>query len=238
MSDEDIIVPYLPTDIIAIFKNEYPFIQELLDYKRDAALVLLKGKGAMAFYEGKFGFNVKSDVKDWEEFKEFSRNYTWNFVNEGLQKYQAKEKNNEKRKFEILDMGILGPAVELIANAITGEYLERFPKWPNSGSTQEDYIKLDTKGYFEKHVIKYYWICRGRILVKDTHYSYPKNGCYYRAEFSGKPEFQLAYFDLDKIRYFNDMAKNNMPQLKEAVDKIEIKLIGQSLKNLLIDIDI
>jgi hypothetical protein len=238
MSDEDIIVPYLPTDIIAIFKNEYPFIQELLDYKRDAALVLLKGKGAMAFYEGKFGFNVKSDVKDWEEFKEFSRNYTWNFVNEGLQKYQAKEKNNEKRKFEILDMGILGPAVELIANAITGEYLERFPKWPDIGTTQEDYIKLDTKGFFEKLKKQYYWLSRGRIKVKDTQYSTPRNGCPYRAEFSGKPEFQLAYFDLDKIRYFNDMAKNNMPQLKEAVDKIEIKLIGQSLKNLLIDIDI
>ena len=228
----------MPNDIMTIFQKNYPFIQELFEYKRDATLVLLKGKGAMAFYEGKFGFDVKSDVKDWEEFKEFSRNYTWDFVHEGLKQYQAKEKNNEKKKFQILDMGVLGPAIELISNAITSDYLERFPKWLNSGSTQEDYIKLDTKDYFEKHAIKYYWICRGRILVKDTHYSYARNGCYYRAEFSGKPEFQLAYFDMDKIKQYNEMAKKYMNKLKVAVDKIEEKLIEQNFKNLLINIDL
>ena len=238
MSDEDIIVPYMPNDIMTIFQKNYPFIQELFEYKRDATLVLLKGKGAMAFYEGKFGFDVKSDVKDWEEFKEFSRNYTWDFVHEGLKQYQAKEKNNEKKKFEILDMGILGPAVNLISKAITDAYLKRFPSWPNTGTSQEDYIELDTKGFFDQNKKQYYWLSRGRIKVKDTKYSTPRNGCPYRAEFSGKPEFQLAYFDLDKIRYYNDMAETNMKMLKEAVDKIEIKLIGQSLKNLLIDIDI
>ena len=238
MSDEDIFVPYMPNDIMTIFQKNYPFIQELFEYKRDATLVLLKGKGAMAFYEGKFGFDVKSDVKDWEEFKEYSRNYTWDFVHEGLKQYQAKEKNNEKKKFEILDMGILGPAVNLIANAITDAYLEKFPKWPKTGTSQEDYIQLDTKGFFEKQKKQYYWLSRGIITVKDTKYSTPINGCPYKAEFFGKPEFQLAYFDLDKIRYYNDMAETNMKMLKEAVDKIEIKLIGQSLKNLLIDIDI
>lgn len=228
----------MPNDIITIFKEEYPFIQELLEYKRDATLALLKGKGAMAFYEGNFSFNPSCDVKNWEEFKQFSRTYTWDFVHEGLKKYQAEEKNNEKKKFEILDMGILGPAVELIANAITDAYLERFPNWPDAGTSQEDYINLDTKGFFEKHSKQYYWLSRGKIKVKDTKYFSPKNGCPYKAQYSGKPEFQLAYFDLDKIRYYNDMARSNMPQLKEAVDKIEIKLIGQSLKNLLIDIDI
>ena len=235
---EDIIVPYIPDAVLTIFEQKYPYIQELINYKKDATLALLKGKGAMAFYDGIFGFDVKKDVKDWAEFVEFSRNYTYHFVQEGLQKYQNEEKNKEKKKFQILDMGVLGPAIELISNAITSEYLERFPKWLNSGSTQEDYIKLDTKGYFEKHAIKYFWICRGRILVKDTHYSYPRNGCYYRAEFSGKPEFQLAYFDMDKIKQYNEMAKKYMNKLKEAVDKIEEKLIEQNFKNLLISIDL
>ena len=235
---EDIIVPYIPDAVLTIFEQNYPYIQKLINYKKDATLALLKGKGVMAFYEGIFGFDVKKDVKDWGEFVEFSRNYTHHFVQEGLQKYQNEEKNNEKKKFQILDMGVLGPAIDLISNAITSDYLERFPKWPNSGSTQEDYIKLDTKGYFEKHVIKYYWICRGRILVKDTHYSYARNGCYYRAEFSGKPEFQLAYFDMDKIKQYNEMAKINMNKLKEAVDIIEEKLIEQNFKNLLINFDL
>ena len=235
---EDIIVPYIPSAVLTIFEQNYPYIQELINYKKDATLALLKGKGAMAFYDGIFGFDVKKDVKDWGEFVEFSRNYTYHFVQEGLQKYQNEEKNNEKKKFQILDMGVLGPAIELISNAITSDYLDRFPKWPNSGTTQEDYIKLDTKGYFEKHAIKYYWICRGRILVRDTHYSYPKNGCNYRAEFSGKPEFQLAYFDMDKIKQYNEMAKNNMNKLKAIVDKWEEKLIEQNFKNLLISMDL
>ena len=235
---EDIIVPYIPDSVLTIFEQNYPYIQELINYKRDATLALLKGQGAMAFYDGIFGFDVKKDVKDWGEFKEFSRNYTYHFVQEGLQKYQNEEKNNEKKKFEILDMGVLGPAIELISFSITSDYFERFPKWPKSGTTQEDYINLDTKGYFEKHAKNYYWICRGRILVKDTHYSYPRNGCNYRAEFSGKPEFQLAYFDMDKIKLYNEMAKSNMNKLKEIVDKCEQKLIEQKFKNLLISIDL
>ena len=235
---EDINVPYILDVVLTIFEQNYPYIQELINYKKDATLALLKGKGAMAFYDGIFGFDVKKDVKDWGEFVEFSRNYTYYFVQEGLQKYQNEEKNNEKKKFEILDMGVLGPAIELISNAITSDYLKRFPEWPNSGSTQEDFINLDSKGFFKNNDIEYYWICRGKILVKDTHYSYPINGCYYRAEFSGKPEFQLAYFDMDKIKTYNEMAKINMNKLKETVDKIEEKLIEQNFKNLLIDFDL
>ena len=115
---EDIIVPYIPSAVLTIFKQNYPYIQELINYKEDATLALLKGKGAMAFYDGIFGFDVKKDVKDWGEFVEFSRNYTYYFVQEGLQKYQNEEKNNEKKKFEILDMGVLGPAIELISFSI------------------------------------------------------------------------------------------------------------------------
>ena len=95
-------------------------------------------------------------------------------------------------------MGIFGPAIEQISTGINDSYFRRFPKWPSRGS-QEDYLEVFVKGEFETNNLKYYWVCRGTILVRDTRYDPPKNGYPYRAEFSGKPEFQLAFFDLDKI---------------------------------------
>ena len=239
MSDEEIIVPYIPHEIITFFKEEYPYIQELLEYKRDATLAFLKGQGAIAFYKGGLGLDVKKDVKEWQDFIEFSRNYTRKFVQEGIQKYQKEEENvdDKKKKFIRLDMGLLGPAIEMISNTINDEYLRRFPKWPTSG-TQEDYIKVFVKSSLETNNLQFYWLCRGDIHVKDTKYSSPINGCPYRAEFSGKPEFQLAYFDLDKIRQCNEIARNNMKQVKSIIDKIENKYLEQTLNKLLINMDL
>ena len=239
MTDEEIIVPYIPHEIITIFKEDYPYIQELLEYKRDGTLAFLKGQGAIAFYGNKLSLDVKSDVKNWQDFIEFSRNYTRKFVQDGLQKYQDEEKNEDdkKKKFQILDMGLLGPAIEMISNAINDEYLRRFPKWPTSG-TQEDYINVLIKSSLETNNIRFYWLCRGTIFVKDTKYSSPRNGCPYRAEFSGRPEFQLAYFDLEKIRLCNEMAKNNMEKVKLIIDKIEKKYLEQTLSKLLINMDL
>ena len=232
MTDEEIIVPYIPDGILTIFKEDYPYIQELLEYKRDGTLAFLKGQGAIAFYKGGLGclgIDVKSDVKNWQDFIEFSRNYTRKFVQDGLQKYQHEEKNEDdkKKKFQVLDMGLLGPAIEMISNTINDEYLRRFPNWPTSG-TQEDYIYVFVKSSLETNNLRFYWVCRGKIHVKDTKYSSPRNGCPYRAEFSGKPEFQLAYFDLDKIRQCNEMAKTNMKQIKSIIDKIEEKYHEQN----------
>ena len=230
---------FLPHGILAAFQNDYPYIQELIEYKRDGTLLYLKSQGAIAFYDGNFGLDVKSDVKDWQEFIEFSRNYTRKFVQDGLQKYQNDEKDvdDKKKKFKILDMGILGPAIEIISNAINREYFDKFPKWPTSG-TQEGYIELDVKNFEEIGKLRIYWLSRGTIFVKDTRYSSPRNGCNYRAEFSGKPEFQLSYFDLDKIRQCNEMAKNNMKQIKLIIDKLEEKYLEQSLSELIINFDL
>ena len=217
MSYEEIIVPYIPDGIITSLKEDYPYIQELLEYKRDGILVFLKGQGEISFYEGSLGLETITDEKNWEDFIEFSRNYTRKFVQEGLQK-------NQKEK---LDMGFLYPAIEMISNTINDEYLRRFPKWPTSG-TQEDYINVFNKGSLESNYLKFYWVCRGDIHVKDTKYSSPRNGCPYRAEFSGKPEFQLAYFDLDKIRQCNEMAKTNMSLIKSIIDKIEKKYLEKA----------
>lgn len=240
MSEEDIIVPYIPDTIMTIFKGEYPQIQELLEYKRDGTLMFLKSQGAIAFYNGSFGLNVKKDVKDWEEFREFARNYTKTFIQEGLEYYQNKEKDVEegKKKFKILDQGNLVPIIQLIANGINDEYLKRFPSWPKTCGSQEDFINISMKGNFETNNLKFYWLCRGIIKVKDTKYSSPINGCIYRAEFSGKPEFQLAYFDLDKIRQCNEMAKNKMSVIKKLIDGLEEKYLEQKLTKLLISIDL
>ena len=229
MTDEEIIVPYIPDGILTIFKEDYPYIQELLEYKRDGTLAFLKGQGAIAFYGNKLSLDVKSDVKNWQDFIEFSRNYTRKFVQDGLQECQNKEKNEDdkKKKFQILDMGLLGPAIEMISNAINDEYLRRFPKWPTSG-TQEDYIYVFVKSSLETNNLRFYWVCKGKIHVKDTKYSSPKNGFLYRAEFSGKPEFQLSFFDLDKIRQCNEMAKTNMSLIKSIIDKIEKKYLEKA----------
>ena len=134
-------------------------------------------------------------------------------------------------------MGLLGPAIEMISNTINDEYLRRFPQWPSSG-TQEDYINVFNKGSLETYNLKFYWVWRGTIFVKNTKYSSPREGCPYRAEFSGKPEFHIAYFDLDKIRQCNDLAKTNMSLIKSKIDKIEEKYLGQILSRLLINMDL
>ena len=81
-------------------------------------------------------------------------------------------------------------------------------------------------------------MCRGTIFAKDTRYSSPRNGCNYRAEFSGKPEFQLSYFDLNKIRQCNEMAQKNMEKIKVLIDKLEEKYLEQSLSKLILNFDL
>ena len=238
-SCEELGVFYIPARILTTFQNDYPYIQELIEYKRDGTLLYLKSLDAIAFYDGNFGLDVKSDVKDFQEFIEFSRNYTRHFVQDGLQKYQKEEKDidDKKKNYSILDMGILGPAIETISNTINREYLDKFPQWPTSG-TQEGYIELNVKNFQETGKLRIYWLCRGTIFVKDTRYSSPRNGCNYSAEFSGKPEFQLSYFDLNKIRQCNEMAQKNMKQIKVLIDKLEEKYLEQSLTKLLSNIDL
>ena len=230
---------FLPHGILTAFQKDYPYIQELIEYKRDGTLLFLKSQGAIAFYDGNFGLDVKCNVKDWQEFIEFSREYTRKIVQDGLQKYYEEEKDidDKKKKYSILDMGILRCSIEAITNAINQEHLKKFPKWLTSG-TQEGYIELNVTNFQETGALRIYSLCRGTIFVKDTRYSSPRNGCNYRAEFSGKPEFQLSYFDLDKIRQCNEWAKNNMKQFKTLIDKLEEKYLERGLSELIINFDL
>ena len=93
LDDEDILVPCIPNRIMTIIKSEYPYIEELLEYKRDGTLLFLKSQGAIAFYDGTLGLDVQSDVKDWAQFKEFARKYSKLVVQNGLQKYQNELKS-------------------------------------------------------------------------------------------------------------------------------------------------
>ncbi len=235
MSGEELIVPFVPDGIITIIKNDYPEIKELLEYKRDATLVFLNSQGAMAIYKGSAQLNVAKDVKDWDEFVKFAASYSKYIVQQGIQKYQAKEDNlpDQKKKFNKLQDTIIGPAIEMIANTITREYLNRFPSWPDSG-TQSDTIEIKLKSGTEANDLRIYWTCSGSVFVKDTKYDIPKNGCKYRAEFSGKPEFQLCIFDLKKIEFCNNMAKKNMKLLKSRIDELDEKLLNQQMDRLLL----
>ena len=237
MSEGELIIPKIPDPIITIFENDYPQLKELLDYKRDATLIFLKSSGAMAIYRGSLGFECAKDVKDWAQFIQFSKDYTQQIVQAGLQKYQTKEEGLEEKKkqFNNLNLALVSPAVEMISNNICEEYLNNFPNWSNNGVTQEDYIKIDIKSHLEYQQKRIYWACRGSIFVKDTKYESPRNGCYYRAEFSGKPEFLISYFDLEKIRQCNEMAKSNIKLIKKKLDELDEKLLNQKMEKLLLN---
>ena len=48
----------------------FPYIQELLDDKRNGTLAYLKSQNIIEFYNGKLGLNLKKKVKRWGEFLE------------------------------------------------------------------------------------------------------------------------------------------------------------------------
>ena len=229
MSDWNIVgIPY---PILNIINKDYPQLKELLDYKRDATLIFLKSKGAMSIYKGLLGLDFEKDVKDWTEFKQFSKDYTKSIVQAGLQKYQTEEEGLEEKKkqFNNLDMGILNPMVDIILDVFNEEYFKKFPNWSSNGRTQKGFIELNIKGHLEYQKIRIYWACKGTIFVKDS------PGCLYRVEIFGKPELSISYYDLDRIRQYNEFAKNNMSLIKSKLDELDNKLINQQLEEVLLN---
>jgi hypothetical protein len=237
MSGEELIaLPNVSNTIITLIKNDYPEIKELLEYKRDATLAFLKSQGALAIYKGGVELNVAKEVKDWNEFVEFAAKYSKYIVQKGIQTYQENENDlpDSKKQFNKLEKIIVDPAVEMISNSITSEYLHRFPSWPKSG-TQSDFIEINLKSAQEVNDYRIYWTCSGQVFVKDTKYDIPINGNKYKAEFSGKPEFQFSFFDMKKIKFCNDMAKKNMKLLKSKIDELDEKLLTQQMDKLLLN---
>ena len=176
------IFQFIPAHIIQMIKKDYPYINELIKYKRYGTFLFLRSQGAITFFKGIFHLDVKCDVKNWQDFLEFSRHYINLLVHEGLQKYQNDEKyvDNKKKKYFLLDMGILGPASEIISDTINNKYSDKFPNWPTRG-TQKDFIELKEEIFQETNELRIYLLCRGTIFVQDTRYDYPKNGYNYRS---------------------------------------------------------
>ena len=239
---DNVIVPFVPKDIIEELNKDFEYVGKLIKYKNDATLYFLQCYNATCYYQGTFDIKVSKDVKDWQEFLDFSKKYTTRFVQEALQYHKNKEKdlNDNQKKFDLLTMDFLEPAIITISNNINHQYYKRFPCWPESGS-QEDYIKvnINNKLIDDENKLRYYWSCSGTIFVKDTKYDPPKGIYKYRAEWDGKPEFNIAYFNMEKIRQINTLAEQEegMKQLKSMIDKCEKQLIQNKMKLLLSNFD-
>ena len=65
---ENIEIPYVPIEIIEMFRKDYEFMNKLLDYKRDGTLALLKIYDAVNIYDDNFNLNFEKNVRDWYEF--------------------------------------------------------------------------------------------------------------------------------------------------------------------------
>jgi hypothetical protein len=93
---EEIMIPYVPNSLITSIKKDYPYIKQLLEYKRDATLIFLNAQGACAFYKGSLELKVEKEVKNWSEFK--------NFQEIILQKLFRMDSRNTKVKNRMLMM--------------------------------------------------------------------------------------------------------------------------------------
>ena len=127
--------------------------------------------------------------------------------------------------------------MDLISYEINVKSFFRFPCYPKKGIMQ-DYIEINIRKFLKRYDERIFWLFKGPILIKKTRYDYPKNGCNFRDEIIGKPEFQFSYLNLDKIRQCNEMSKNNMSKIKRIIDKCEKKLIESQMNSLINRFDI
>ena len=220
---ENIEIPYVPIEIIEMFRKDYEFMNKLLDYKRDGTLALLKIYDAVNIYDDNFNLNFEKNVRDWYEFFELLKKYTKVFTLEGLNFY--KNKNEKNNNFQIINENVLGPIIEKIFDIIYISYLRKFPYWPETGE-QNGYINIDLKNNIEISNIRYYWHFQGTLFVNDTKYRESNNGYFFKVEFNGKPKFQIVCFDLNKLKYLS-LNENN---LKQYIDMIDNKIIAKKME--------
>ena len=83
----------MPIYIIEMFINDFKFMKKFLDYKRNGNLGLLKMNNVFNIYDDNFDLNVEKKVRNWNEFFKLIKKYAKIFINEGLNFYRRKEKN-------------------------------------------------------------------------------------------------------------------------------------------------
>ena len=231
---ENIEVPSIPLEIIEMFKKDYKFMANFIDYKRDATLALLKIYNTLTVYDDNFNLKVEKDIKNWCEFFELIKKYAKIFTREGLNFYTNKEKNEYNNNFPIMDEKFLAPIIEKIFDKIYQGYLRKFPYWNEEQEKQNDYINIELKDKTDINNIRFYWHFQGIIFIQDTKYGKSIDGISFKAEFNGRPKFQIAAFDLIRLKYFKKI--ENI--LKQYIDMIDDKIIAQKFKNFDLDLDI
>lgn len=220
---QNIQVPSIQVEIIEMIKEDYKFINKLLEYKRDATLALFNIYNAVIIYENDFNLKIEKNIKNWCEFFELMQNYTKIFISKGLNFYKNKETNNNY--YGTINENFLAPIIKKIFEEIYIKYLRKFPYWNESPGKQNDYINIELKNKTDINNLRYYWNFQGIIFVQDTKYNKPINGNSFKVEFNGNPKFQIAVFDLNKLEYFRKIEKN----LQQYIDFIDDKIIEQKL---------
>ena len=104
-------------------------------------------------------------------------------------------------------------------------YLRKFPYWIDSPKKQSDCLYIELKNKIDIKNIRYYWHFQGIIFIQDIKYKDAIKCSFFKEEFNGKPNFQIACFDLNKLEYLRE----NEKKLKPYIDEIEDKIIAQNL---------
>ena len=87
-------------------------------------------------------------------------------------------------------------------------YLRKFSYWPDSPEKQSDYLNIELKNKIDIKNIRYYWHFQGIIFIQDTKYEEAIKDSSFKVEFNGKPNFQIACFDLNKLEYLRKNERN------------------------------
>ena len=228
---ENIEIPHISIEIINMFKKDFKFMENFLEYKRDATLALLNIYNTLNVFDDNFNLKIEKEFKNFWDFFQLLKNYPKIFTKEGLNFYANKNKGNNN--IHIIDEKLLGPIVENIFEEIYQGYLKKFHYWGDKQEKQSDYINIELKNKIDINNIRYYWNFQGIIFVQDTNYGKLIDDVFFKIEFNGMPKFQITSFDLNKLRYFNKIEKN----LKQYIDIIDDKIITQNLKNIEFDLD-
>lgn len=243
---ENIEVPNIPFEIIEIFKNDYKFMKNLLEYKRDPTLALLKINNVVIIYDEDLNLQLEKNFinfggnsdsfkiplsqamqREWCKFYEnIKRNYAKKLTEELLNLFSNKYHNNSRIIYEI-DEKFLGPIIEKVLDEIYQSFSKIFFFQKDPGK-QNDYINIELKDKIDINKNRYYWLFQGIIFAQNTiKYNESINDNSFKVELNGKPKFQVVAFDLNLL---NDL-KRNKSNLKNIIDIIDDKIIEQNFKN-------
>lgn len=243
---ENIEVPHIPFEIIELFKNDYKFMKQLLEYKRDPTLALLKIYNSVFVYDDNFNLKFEKKVKnlggssdsveiplsqsgerEWYKFFEnIKKDYTKKLTEEGLNLFKNKYNNNSRIIYEINEK-FFGPIIEKMFDEFYQNFSKKFFFQKDIPGEHNDYINIELKDKTNINKIRYYWLFKGVIFVQNTiQYNELIKDNSFKVEFNGKPKFQIVAFDLNTLDYF----KKNESNLKKIIDNIDDKIIAQNLK--------